>query len=60
MDMNQPLVLVFGSEGEGISRELRSLIDVFVRIPQKGKVASLNVSVSAAILFYEWMQGQKA
>ncbi|HMW38811.1 MAG: 23S rRNA (guanosine(2251)-2'-O)-methyltransferase RlmB [Saprospiraceae bacterium] len=59
MDMNQPLVIVFGSEGEGISRELRSLIDVFVRIPQKGKVASLNVSVSAAILFYEWMKGQR-
>ncbi len=59
MDMNQPIVFVFGSEGEGISRDIKSLIDVFVAIPQRGKISSLNVSVSAGIIFYEWMKGSR-
>ncbi|MCC6816356.1 MAG: 23S rRNA (guanosine(2251)-2'-O)-methyltransferase RlmB [Saprospiraceae bacterium] len=54
MDMNQAIVFVMGSEGTGISKDLNHLIDVHVRIPQKGKINSLNVSVSAGIIFYHW------
>ncbi|GMT46083.1 MAG: 23S rRNA (guanosine(2251)-2'-O)-methyltransferase RlmB [bacterium] len=48
-----PLALIMGSEGEGISGEYLKLADVKVRIPMLGTIASLNVSVAAAVLLYE-------
>lgn len=45
--------LVFGTEHAGISDEMISLSDEFIRIPMCGFVESLNVSASAAILLYE-------
>lgn len=45
-------VLVFGTEKEGISDEVMSRADEFLRIPMCGMVESLNVSASAAILLY--------
>ena len=52
-DLKGPVVLVMGSEEKGISRELLSLADKTIRIPMKGSIASLNVSVAAGILLYE-------
>jgi 23S rRNA (guanosine2251-2'-O)-methyltransferase len=52
-DLKGPVVLIMGSEEKGISRELVSLADKTVRIPMKGSIASLNVSVAAGILIYE-------
>jgi 23S rRNA (guanosine2251-2'-O)-methyltransferase len=52
-DLKGPAVLVMGSEDKGISRELISLADNIVRIPMKGNIESLNVSVAAGILIYE-------
>jgi 23S rRNA (guanosine2251-2'-O)-methyltransferase len=52
-DLTGPVVLVMGSEDQGISRELLSLADVKVRIPMSGNISSLNVSVAAGILLYE-------
>lgn len=48
-----PVTLVMGSEEKGISREIKSLADTVVRIPLKGSIASLNVSVAAGIILYE-------
>jgi 23S rRNA (guanosine2251-2'-O)-methyltransferase len=48
-----PLVIIMGSEDQGISRELMSLADEAVSIPMTGSIASLNVSVAAGILLYE-------
>lgn len=45
-----PLAIVFGSELRGVSAEARAAADGAVRIPMLGLTASLNVSVSAAIL----------
>jgi 23S rRNA (guanosine2251-2'-O)-methyltransferase len=42
-----------GSEDKGISRELIALADQKIRIPMKGSIGSLNVSVAAGILLYE-------
>jgi len=53
IDLKGPVVLIMGSEDKGISRELVSLADKTVRIPMKGSIASLNVSVAAGILIYE-------
>jgi 23S rRNA (guanosine2251-2'-O)-methyltransferase len=52
-DLKGPLVLILGSEEKGISRELVSVADKTIRIPMKGSIESLNVSVAAGILIYE-------
>ena len=47
------IALVIGSEEKGVSRLVRDRCDLLVRIPMKGKIASLNASAAAAILLYE-------
>ncbi|NCB32347.1 MAG: 23S rRNA (guanosine(2251)-2'-O)-methyltransferase RlmB [Erysipelotrichia bacterium] len=46
-------VLVIGNEGKGISRLVREKCDYVVTLPMRGKIQSLNASVSAGILMYE-------
>ncbi len=48
-----PLALVLGDEHEGVSTQLLDMCDETVRIPIRGQVESLNVSVSAGIILYE-------
>jgi 23S rRNA (guanosine2251-2'-O)-methyltransferase len=50
-DMNT--VLIIGNEGKGISRLLRESCDYVVSLPMRGKIESLNASVSAAVMMYE-------
>ena len=45
--------IVIGSEGFGMSRLVKENCDVLVKIPMKGKITSLNASVSAGIAMYE-------
>lgn len=52
-NLKGPLVIVMGAEGKGISSLTKKMCDFCVRIPMKGKVSSLNVSVAAALLMYE-------
>jgi 23S rRNA (guanosine2251-2'-O)-methyltransferase len=52
-DLRGRIALVLGSEGTGISRLLKDCCDGLVRIPSKGKIDSLNVSVAAGVLLYE-------
>lgn len=52
-NLKGPLVIVMGAEGKGVSPLTRKMCDFCVRIPMKGKVSSLNVSVAAALLMYE-------
>lgn len=52
-NLTGPLVIVMGAEGKGMSRLTRKACDFCVRIPLKGQVSSLNVSVAAALLLYE-------
>ncbi len=49
----EKVFFVLGAEGDGISQSLAAECDVRVRIPMLGKIESLNVSVSAAVLMYE-------
>lgn len=48
-----PVLLVVGSEGEGLARLVRENCDVLVNIPIGSRVESLNASVAAAIALYE-------
>jgi tRNA (guanosine-2'-O-)-methyltransferase len=53
VDLAKPVVLVFGSESEGISDDALAFADKIVRIPMLGMVQSLNLSVSVAVILYE-------
>jgi 23S rRNA (guanosine2251-2'-O)-methyltransferase len=48
-----PTALLFGSEEDGISPELMKQANLLAKIPMKGKIESLNVSVAAGIAMYE-------
>ena len=52
-DLKGPLAIVIGNEGKGISDLVKRNCDFLVKIPMKGKVTSLNASVSTGIIVYE-------
>jgi len=52
-DLSGPIALVFGAEGEGVSRLVAENSDFTVSIPMLGKIGSLNVSVAAGVIAYE-------
>ena len=52
-DLKGPLGIVIGNEGQGMSEKVKKNCDFLVKIPMKGKVTSLNASVSTGIVVYE-------
>ena len=52
-DFDMDVALVIGSEGKGIRSLVKKKCDLLLSIPMKGKVNSLNASVSAAVVMYE-------
>ena len=58
--MTGPTALVMGTESTGLSTAWREAADAHIRIPMLGKLDSLNVSVSAAILLYEAVRQRNA
>lgn len=53
LDLNGPIGLVIGSEGEGVGRLVKESCDMVAAIPMKGNIDSLNASVAAGVLAYE-------
>ncbi|HKJ09437.1 MAG TPA: tRNA (guanosine(18)-2'-O)-methyltransferase TrmH [Gammaproteobacteria bacterium] len=58
-DYTQPVAIVLGTEKYGVSNETLALCDSEITVPMFGMVASLNVSVAAAVILYE-AQRQRA
>ena len=52
-DLTGRVVLVVGSEGEGLRRRVAESCDLLLSIPVRGSVASLNVATAASVLMFE-------
>ena len=53
-DYVRPTVVVLGGEGQGLHQLVKKHCDVLVRIPMAGAISSLNVSVAAGVVLFEW------
>jgi 23S rRNA (guanosine2251-2'-O)-methyltransferase len=58
-DLNLPLAILLGAEDKGIAPQHLKLADKNIRVPMFGPIASLNVSVAAAIILYEHVRQQQ-
>jgi len=57
VDLNMPLALVIGSEGQGLGRLVRERCDLLLQLPMRGRIGSLNAAVAGSIaLFLAWQQ----
>ncbi len=58
-DLGGPLAIVMGSEGRGLRRLTLECCDFSLRLPMRGAVASLNVSVAAGVALYEALRQRR-
>ena len=56
VDFTRPAAIIMGSEAAGLSDSWMANTEVLIKIPMRGKVDSLNVSTSAAIVIFEAMR----
>ena len=54
VEYHTPTAIVLGGEGKGLHQIVQKHCDVLVRIPMAGAVSSLNVSVAAGVVLFEW------
>jgi TrmH family RNA methyltransferase len=59
VDFNQPIAIVFGNEGNGVSKEMLECAQARVHIPIYGQAESLNVAASAAVILYETVRQRR-
>lgn len=59
IDLSGPLVLVVGSEGEGLRQLVRKSCDLLLDLPLSGKITSLNAAVAGSIALYMAYQARK-
>jgi 23S rRNA (guanosine2251-2'-O)-methyltransferase len=52
VDLNIPIGLVIGHEGQGMRRLVRDNCDILLKLPQRGHIESLNAAVAGSILLY--------
>lgn len=58
-EYSDPAALVFGGEGRGLHELTRKRCDFLLRIPMSGQIASLNVSVAAGVVLFDWRRKAK-
>jgi 23S rRNA (guanosine2251-2'-O)-methyltransferase len=54
VDYAEPTAIVLGGEGKGLHQGVQKHCDVLVSIPMAGAVSSLNVSVAAGVVLFDW------
>ena len=59
-DWNSPSALFLGNESSGLHRLVQERCDALVRIPLRGRIESLNVSVAAGVILYEALRQRSA
>ncbi len=61
IDLDRPLVLVVGSEGKGLSRNVREHCDMLMSLPMRGNINSLNAAIAGSIALYAaWRARERA
>ena len=60
VDYKMPIALIVGNEEKGIRKLTADKCDYLVRIPMKGKIQSLNVSVATGILLFEILRKRES
>jgi 23S rRNA (guanosine2251-2'-O)-methyltransferase len=58
VDLSGPIGLVVGGEGEGLRRLVRESCDFLMKLPMKGKIASLNAAVAGSVALYAVWQAR--
>jgi 23S rRNA (guanosine2251-2'-O)-methyltransferase len=58
-DLSMPLALLVGSEGRGLSRLVRERCDLWIKLPMRGQIDSLNAAVAGSVALYEIWQQRK-
>jgi len=58
IDYASPAVFVLGGEGRGLHQLVKKRCDFLIRIPMAGPISSLNVSVAAGVVLFEWRRRQ--
>jgi 23S rRNA (guanosine2251-2'-O)-methyltransferase len=58
VELNRPVALVMGSEGEGLRRLVRETCDLRITLPMRGHVSSLNVATAGSIALYSAWQAR--
>jgi 23S rRNA (guanosine2251-2'-O)-methyltransferase len=58
-EYGSPAAMVLGGEGKGMHEMVRKRCHAVVRIPMAGKISSLNVSVAAGIVLFDWKRRQE-
>ena len=52
-DYRKPCAFLIGNEGNGLRKEIADLADIYIKIPMKGQVESLNAAIAASVLMFE-------
>lgn len=58
VDLDVPLGIVIGHEGQGLRRLVRERCDYLVKLPMRGQVASLNAATAGAVMLYQIWQAR--
>lgn len=58
VDLDMPLAIVVGHEGQGLRRLVRQSCDFILELPMRGHVASLNAAVAGSVLLYAAWQAR--
>lgn len=59
IDNNKKYALIFGNEVKGVQQQIVNMCDFFIEIPQEGTKHSLNISVSAGVVLWDFFQKLK-